>query len=87
MTVHIPLFHIDRLCSVAYPELLELYWSTLCATLCSFIIMCYYVYVSSYVLLVHPYVYMCPHMFSLMAFICSLFVIFSAVMYNLSTFL
>ena len=77
MTVHIPLFHTDRLCCSASPELLELYWSTLCVTLCSFIIMCYYVYVSSYVLLVNPYVLMCPHMFFIdgiyLLFICYLF--------------
>ena len=73
-------------CSSMSSHLLKLYWSTLCASLCSFvliyyyvlcIIMYYYVCVSSYELLVHPYVYMCPHMFFIdgiyLVFICYLF--------------
>ena len=76
------LYHYDILtifCSSVSPHLLELYWSTLCASLCSFIII-YYV-------LLCIIMYMCPLMcflyipmctcvhicFSLMAFLCYLF--------------
>ena len=45
--------------------------------LCVHLFVLLYIYVSSYVLLVHPYVYMCPHMFFIdgiyLLFICYLF--------------
>ena len=61
----IPLFHIDRLCSSASPELLELYWNTLCDTLCLFI--CIIMYMCPFMWFLYISMCTCVHLcFSLM---------------------
>ena len=71
---HAPLHLFLSTCSSVSPHLLELYWSTLCASLCSFIIVYYHIYMSFNVLLVHMCT--CVHMFFIdgisLLFICYL---------------